>query len=256
MSPPRGGWQPCGMTTPETPRPEDSTQRFEVQPGPDETQRLEVPEVPEEQAAETRQFEVPEQPQPAATPAPAPMGAPEEPFGPPAGSDPYKRPDWGLAADQPAPATPWDASWQPDQPAPAPWDAGWQQPPPQGYQPPSPGQPQYGPPQYGQPQYGPPQYGYQDPYARSRVVAGVLGILLGAFGVHNFYLGYNDRAWVQLGCSLGSIAVAIATLGILGFLPGIVIPGIAIWGLIEGILFLTQQTGHFSMSADGRPLRA
>ena len=30
-----------------------------------------------------------------------------------------------------------------------------------------------------------------DPRAKSKVAAGVLGILLGALGIHNFYLGYT-----------------------------------------------------------------
>lgn len=120
---------------------------------------------------------------------------------------------------------------------------------------PPPGQGQLAPPNWSPyPTYGPPPV--QDPLARSRVVAGVLGILLGGLGIHNFYLGYNDRAWIQLGCTLGSVALTVITFGALGFLAGVVIPGMAIWGLVEGILFLTQSTGHYSVAADGRPLRA
>ena len=33
---------------------------------------------------------------------------------------------------------------------------------------------------------------------RSRLVAGLLGIFLGGFGIHNFYLGYTSKAVIQL----------------------------------------------------------
>jgi TM2 domain-containing membrane protein YozV len=112
------------------------------------------------------------------------------------------------------------------------------------------GQQQYAQQPYGQPQqaYGqqPPYaqqpygYGYgpaADPYAKSRVVAGVLGILLGGLGVHRFYLGY-------VGIGIAQIAVTIVTFG-----AG------ALWGFVEGILYLTQKTGSYSVDATGRPLR-
>jgi TM2 domain-containing membrane protein YozV len=104
-------------------------------------------------------------------------------------------------------------------------------------------QPQYGEPTYGQAPYGQaPQgqpYGYQpyaDPHARSRVVAGVLGILLGGLGIHRFYLGYT---WI----GILQIVVTILTFG-LGHL----------WGLVEGVLYLVSRTGYYSVDADGRPL--
>ncbi|GAB4151830.1 MAG: hypothetical protein Kow00107_02490 [Planctomycetota bacterium] len=101
-------------------------------------------------------------------------------------------------------------------------------------------QPQYGQPHYGQPQYGQPPYhqpiGY--PQAKSRVAAGVLGILLGAYGIHNFYLGHTGRGLTQL-------LVTILTCGILGVFMWI-------WGLIEGILILT---GSINVDARGIPLK-
>ena len=36
------------------------------------------------------------------------------------------------------------------------------------------------------------------PTAKSKIAAGILGILLGCFGVHNFYLGYTGKAVGQL----------------------------------------------------------
>ena len=38
----------------------------------------------------------------------------------------------------------------------------------------------------------------KDPNAKSKIVGGILGILLGCFGVHNFYLGYTSKAIAQL----------------------------------------------------------
>ncbi len=66
---------------------------------------------------------------------------------------------------------------------------------------------------------------------KSRIAAGLLGIFLGAFGIHNFYLGRTTRALVQL---LVSIIGGIFTCGIASMAMGI-------WGLVEGILILTNK---------------
>jgi TM2 domain-containing membrane protein YozV len=73
-----------------------------------------------------------------------------------------------------------------------------------------------------------------EPGPKSKIAAGILGILLGGLGVHRFYLGY-------IGIGIIQIIVTICTLGF----------G-ALWGLIEGILILT---GSFNKDAKGRPLR-
>ena len=61
--------------------------------------------------------------------------------------------------------------------------------------------------------------------AKSKVGAGIMGILLGAFGVHNFYLGYTGKAVAQL-------LITVLSCGCLSRVSGI-------WGLIEGIMILT-----------------
>lgn len=76
-----------------------------------------------------------------------------------------------------------------------------------------------------------------DANAKSKVAAGILGILLGSLGIHNFYLGYTGKAIAQL-------LITVLTCGILSFVS-------AIWGLIEGILILT---GSINVDADGVPL--
>ncbi|MDE5854996.1 MAG: NINE protein [Ruminococcus sp.] len=72
---------------------------------------------------------------------------------------------------------------------------------------------------------------------KSKMAAGLLGIFLGAFGVHNFYLGYTTKAVIQL-------LMTLLSCGILGFAS-------EIWGLVEGILILT---GNINTDAEGNPL--
>lgn len=84
-------------------------------------------------------------------------------------------------------------------------------------------------PQYAQAGYGYPPRTYS-PYAKSKIAAGLLGIFLGCFGVHNFYLGNTGKAVAQLLLTLiGWI--------LLGLGPIIA----SIWGLVEGILILASR---------------
>lgn len=69
----------------------------------------------------------------------------------------------------------------------------------------------------------PPQYRPDN----KKVAAGILGILLGGFGVHKFVLGYTSEGLIQ-------IAITIFTCGI-----GSII------GLIEGIIYLTKTDEEF-----------
>jgi len=70
------------------------------------------------------------------------------------------------------------------------------------------------------------------PGAKNKMVAGLLGIFLGVYGVHNFYLGNTGKAVAQL---------LLGTLGMFLFFLGPLISGI--WGLVEGILILTSKPG-------------
>lgn len=72
---------------------------------------------------------------------------------------------------------------------------------------------------------------------KSKLAAGLLGIFLGCYGVHNFYLGFTKRAVVQLLVSLLTCGVGA--------------PIMAIWGLVEGIFYLT---GKYNVDAGGNPL--
>lgn len=72
---------------------------------------------------------------------------------------------------------------------------------------------------------------------KSKITAGILGIFLGCYGVHNFYLGYNGKAIAQL-------LITLLSLFLLSWVS-------AIWGLIEGILILT---GSIKEDASGNDL--
>ena len=69
---------------------------------------------------------------------------------------------------------------------------------------------------------------------KSRITAGILGILLGGLGVHRFYLG-------NVGLGIVQIVVTLLSCGIGG-----------LWGLIEGIIIIA---GADWRDAAGKPLR-
>ena len=96
----------------------------------------------------------------------------------------------------------------------------------------------------------PGQGGYQQPGAyydqKSKVAAGLLGIFLGQFGVHNFYLGNTGKAVGQLVGTIVGYMLLIVIIGIF------IIAGISIWALIEGILILSAQPGSYPWGVDAR----
>lgn len=75
-----------------------------------------------------------------------------------------------------------------------------------------------------------------------KLIAGLLGILLGCFGVHKFYLGYQKEGLIMLlftiviggGVTLITCGVGAPLFGIMGII-----------GLIEGILYLTKTDQEF-----------
>ena len=73
-----------------------------------------------------------------------------------------------------------------------------------------------------------------------RVAAGVLGILLGALGVHKFVLGYQQAGIIMLAVTIvGSVITACLCL------PGSGALVMAIIGLVEGITYLTKSDEEF-----------
>lgn len=60
-----------------------------------------------------------------------------------------------------------------------------------------------------------------------RMLVGILGILLGGFGVHKFVLGYTKEGIIALAATILTCGVA------------------SIIGLIEGIIYLTKTDEEF-----------
>lgn len=81
--------------------------------------------------------------------------------------------------------------------------------------------------------------------AKSKIAAGLLGIFLGAFGVHNFYLGYTQKAVIQLVATI--IGIILSCIGI----GALIVFGIEVWGIVEGIFILT---GKINTDANGNAL--
>lgn len=67
--------------------------------------------------------------------------------------------------------------------------------------------------------------------AKEKLVAGLLGIFLGAFGIHKFYLGYKKPAVIMLLVSLLTFGIGASVMSIIG--------------LIEGILYLVKSDEEF-----------
>ncbi len=86
--------------------------------------------------------------------------------------------------------------------------------------------------------------GVVDPMAKSKLAAGLLGVFLGAFGAHRFYLGFTKRGVTML---LITILGGLLTLGIAAVV-------MSIWGLVEGIMYLSGSP-NYSTDSTGRPLR-
>ncbi len=64
-----------------------------------------------------------------------------------------------------------------------------------------------------------------------RVIAGILGILMGVFGVHKFVLGYTTQGIVLLSITLLTCGIGASVTGLIG--------------LIEGIIYLTKTDEEF-----------
>lgn len=105
---------------------------------------------------------------------------------------------------------------------------------------------------------------------KSKIAAGLLGIFLGTYGVHNFYLGYTKRAVVQLmsviatyiylfvfffvagtsGDYVSDATGAVLVLILLLFM--LIMIGVRIWSFVEAILILC---GKIERDGKGRSLK-
>lgn len=94
---------------------------------------------------------------------------------------------------------------------------------------------------------------------KSATTAGLLGIFLGAFGAHNWYLGEKGKGIAHVCMMCGGVLVEIiagavlpnvlsfsalltwaSILGILASIAALAMSASGIWGLIEGITILAQ----------------
>lgn len=72
-----------------------------------------------------------------------------------------------------------------------------------------------------------------------KVLAGLLAIFLGGFGVHKFILGYQKEGFILLGVSIAAWVLSCVGVGLLFiWIPGVI-------GLIEGIMYLTKSDEEF-----------
>jgi TM2 domain-containing membrane protein YozV len=75
--------------------------------------------------------------------------------------------------------------------------------------------------------------------ASNKVAAGILGIILGGFGIHKFILGYTGAGLIMLLVSVLSCGIAYVVMHVIG--------------LIEGIIYLTKSDEDFvRIYVDGR----
>ncbi|RNC87940.1 MAG: NINE protein [Winogradskyella sp.] len=80
-----------------------------------------------------------------------------------------------------------------------------------------------------------------------KILAGILAIIFGAFGIHKFILGYQKEGAIMLGITL--IGIVLSCVGVGVFLVWIM----SIIGLIEGIIYLTKSDQEFiSMYQSGK----
>jgi len=67
--------------------------------------------------------------------------------------------------------------------------------------------------------------------ADKKIVTGIVAILLGAFGIHKFLLGYTTEGIIML-------VISVVSCGLLAIVPSVI-------GIIEGIMYLTKSDEEF-----------
>lgn len=72
-----------------------------------------------------------------------------------------------------------------------------------------------------------------------KMMAGILAILLGSFGIHKFILGYKKEGMILLGGTI--LGYATLCIGVGAF----ILMATGIVGLIEGIIYLTKSDKEF-----------
>lgn len=111
----------------------------------------------------------------------------------------------------------------------------------------------------------------QQQNVKSATTAGLLGIFLGSFGAHNWYLGEKSKGIIHICMMSGGVLVEIIAgavlpnvmsfsmllqmawlFTILTGIAGLAMSASAIWGLVEGIIILSQ--GDAGLARKGYPV--
>lgn len=82
---------------------------------------------------------------------------------------------------------------------------------------------------------------------KSKIVAALLAFFLGQFGLHNYYLGYNNRGTQMLITWIVAFVTSFIVIGLFVYIV------LGIWVFIDFILILLGA-GRFSTDANGVPL--
>ena len=210
-----------------TPAPPQAPPVQESQP-----EAPQAPDAPAEQAAPDSQ-EAAGRPVPQLTlepdPAPPAFVFPDPPKAPEPPPQPVEQPQ---PEPQPVQYAQYNYNFNPP---PQPDPNTYQQPPyaqQNGYQPPNYTAQSYQPQPLQQPKYTTPPVGYQQ---KSRLAAGILAVVFGVFGVHNFYMGFNTRGTLQL---ILALAGGLLTCG-MGTIAALILV------FIEGVSLLSSATPRF-----------
>lgn len=87
---------------------------------------------------------------------------------------------------------------------------------------------------------------------KSKITAGLLGIFLGGLGIHNFYLGYTNKAIAQV--LMGGLGWLLPLISCFILWPLLFVAiASSVWGLVEGIMILA---GAIKTDGKGFPLQS
>ncbi|WP_242964906.1 TM2 domain-containing protein [Scatolibacter rhodanostii] len=90
-------------------------------------------------------------------------------------------------------------------------------------------------------------YPYYQYHKKSKLAAALLAFTVGVFGVHNFYLGFSNKAVIQLVLALVGLMSNIFTL----FIPTLVV---LVWSFIEGVQIISNNE-QYRYDANGIELK-
>ena len=72
-----------------------------------------------------------------------------------------------------------------------------------------------------------------------KILAGILGIIVGSLGIHKFILGYQKEGFIMLGITVVGMVLSCIGVGVF------VVWAMGLVGLIEGIIYLTKSDAEF-----------